>query len=504
MLKDIRELADGSHLKADIVIIGGGMQWVGSDKTVLILESGGLVHDAETQKLYAGTTTLSGPDGTRQTANEYLQTSRARFYGGSLNWWAGVCVPIQSAAFEARAWIGEKGWPISLNDLMPFYDRACDALSIPRYDGSVHKKLEDSGAYLDLQGSEGLVNQAQQVSKVTKNNREHALAFLTEYLKAPNIAAFLHANATRLVVDDKHESLTHLEVTTLSKKRYKVTGEDYIMACGGVENARLLLASNQLHETKFGHRSNALGQYFQSHLRGFKERTNTMAGSDIHFSEAQNFDSYMYKTKTEYEHAALILSPDAQQTHQANLIEISLFSYDERGVPDELAIRHMATKIDRVDYTSEKGRHCVFIYDAEHLPNAESRLQLSQDVDALGIPRVELDWRLSNKDVSGLRNAVKAVACELGAANIGRLCFPVSDSEIVTLSDMTAHHIGTTRMDNDPQLGVVDANLKCHDLDNLYIVGSSVFPTSGTANPTLTIVALSIRLADHLKEKGRG
>lgn len=511
MLKDIRELTDGSHLKADIVIIGGGMagisfaqQWVGSDKTVLILESGGLTNERETQDLYKGTATLSGPNGTTREADKHLHTSRARFYGGSINWWSGVCVPIQSATFEPRPWLGEKGWPMRFEDLKPFYDRACDALSINRYDGTVMDILEQEGALIDLRGSEGLLNQAQQVSKVTKYSREHALAFVTEYLKAPNIAAYLYANATQFVVDDKHESLTHLNVTTLTKKRYKVTGKNYIMACGGIENARLLLASNQLHETKFGHRSDALGRYFQSHLRGYKERTKTIAGTDIHFSETQNFNNYLYRTEMKPQHVALVLSHEAQAKHQSCVTEISLFPYDERGVPDELAIRHVATRIDRQDYTLERGRHCVLIYDAEQLPNPESQVTLSENTDALGIPRVQLEWRFKNKDLKGLKNAIKGVACELGAASIGRLCFPMTDSELVTKTDFSAHHIGTTRMDDDPTLGIVDSNLKCHDVDNLYIVGSSVFPTSGAANPTLTIVALSIRLADHLKEKGRG
>ena len=507
MIRDIRDLPDGTHLKADIVIIGGGMagisfarEWVGHDKTVLILESGGLTNDDETQDLYKGEATLSGPMGITRQVDSQLHLARARFYGGSINWWSGVCVPIQSEAFEPRPWLGEKGWPMSRADLQPYYDRACDALSVRRYDGAADSKLKEIDAYLDTQNSEGILNQPQQVSKVTKKNREHAVTFVTDYLKAPNIAAFLYANVTRFEIGNDHSSIRHVEVTTLSKKTFKVTGEHYILACGGIENARLLLASNKLHNTRFGERSNALGRYFQSHLRGYKERTKTSAGSDIHFSKAKNFDNYMYKRETKPEHAALILSDGAQRKYESTVMEVSLFPYEYRGLPDELAIRQVATNIDRQDYTTERGRHCVFIYDAEQLPNPDSRITLSETTDALGIPRVDLKWTFMDKDIEGLKNGVKGMACELGTSGIGRICFPVTDDEIITSADISGHHIGTTRMDDDPQHGVVDANLKCHDVDNLYVVGSSVFPTCGAANPTLTIVALSIRLADHIKE----
>ena len=136
----------------------------------------------------------------------------------------------------------------------------------------------------------------------------------------------------------------------------------------------------------------------------------------------------------------------------------------------------------------------------EQVPNPESRIVLSQDKDVLGLNKAAINWRLSEIDKEGLRRAQNLIAAEVGRSGFGRMRIELPAEENVLLEGASggAHHMGTTRMHVDPRYGVVDANCRIHGVKNMFVAGSSVFPTGGFANPTLTIVALAIKLADHM------
>ncbi len=140
----------------------------------------------------------------------------------------------------------------------------------------------------------------------------------------------------------------------------------------------------------------------------------------------------------------------------------------------------------------------------EHFPNPDSRITLDPDnKDALGMPRIRLTWVHGEKDYPHLERSVAGLADALGASGEGRMCWSIERGKLLGLSNASRHHMGTTRMHADPKKGVVDADLRLHEAKNLYVAGSSVFPTSGIVNPTLTILALVMRLADHLKSGTR-
>jgi choline dehydrogenase-like flavoprotein len=137
---------------------------------------------------------------------------------------------------------------------------------------------------------------------------------------------------------------------------------------------------------------------------------------------------------------------------------------------------------------------------SEQLPNLESRIVLlPEHTDQLGMPRVFLDWVYSERDMVNLERSIAGLGDALGAEAKGRVRWPVTRGDLLSILNTSRHHIGTTRMSSNPAHGVVDENCGVHGVDNLYIAGSSVFPTSGIANPTLTIIALAMRLSDHLK-----
>jgi choline dehydrogenase-like flavoprotein len=137
------------------------------------------------------------------------------------------------------------------------------------------------------------------------------------------------------------------------------------------------------------------------------------------------------------------------------------------------------------------------------MPNPDSRIGLGGDTDAFGLRKVTIDWQLTADDKRGMAAGHRLFGAELGRVGFGRFRSSVSDDEVSWPEDMYGdeHNIGTTRMHRDPRLGVVDENCRVHGVANLYVAGSSLFPTEGAANPTLTIVALALRLADHIKER---
>jgi choline dehydrogenase-like flavoprotein len=158
------------------------------------------------------------------------------------------------------------------------------------------------------------------------------------------------------------------------------------------------------------------------------------------------------------------------------------------------------------DYATGRGEvgGAIAFTRAEQAPNPESRVKLIDEVDRLGLRRIALDWRLSRLDIETMRVANHLLGRELGRLNLGRLRLPewleVENQGLANAPLQGGyHHMGTTRMADDPKRGVVDRNCRVHGTQNLYVAGSSVFPTAGFANPTSTIVELALRLADHLK-----
>jgi choline dehydrogenase-like flavoprotein len=199
------------------------------------------------------------------------------------------------------------------------------------------------------------------------------------------------------------------------------------------------------------------------------------------------------------------LDPEGMQS-----LRVILKAVKAGDVPDDfqMHLANIITDLDditRVAYRQLTGQNANTAFAVkcwgEPAPNPNSRVTLSPERDRLGKNRVRLDWRLSDIDLFTMKRAQQILAEEFGRVGFGRLKIMPIESEGSWPSPPFGswHHIGTTRMHTDPKKGVVDSNCRVHGVANLFVAGSSVFPTAGHANPTLTIVALSIRLADHVK-----
>ncbi|MDB5469278.1 MAG: glucose-methanol-choline oxidoreductase [Caulobacter sp.] len=501
---DARTLPADSRIEADLIIIGGGMagitiarQFAGGTVKVAILEGGGRDLNDAAQDLYDGAgATVHAPDNADRPLDDYPRNSRARVLGGSGMVWGGKCRPLDAADFAKRDWIPHSGWPMSRQDLQPFYDRACDLLEIPRFDGTDAK--DPDRPMLEI-GADFIAAPVV-FTKYSGGVDEAAFErFRTAFADVPNIAVYLHANVTRIGLSKAGDRVEQVDIACLDGPRHTARAGRYILAAGGIENARLLLASNDVRPEGVGNRHDLVGRFFQGHVTYSVDETAQVEGSALYLTAGKPMGRYLNPDRRGA-HSVIASALPGQQRLAAGNFTVTLYPSAPPGPKvgargeETVAVGQLAQRLDGAPAVLAG---CFLM--AEHFPNPDSRITLAPERDALGMPRVKLDWTYSAADLDGLERTAAHFGDTLGAAAKGRFCWPAEREELIALSSASRHHMGTTRMHADPRQGVVDPDGRVHGLDNLHIAGSSVFPTSGIANPTLTLLALAVRMSDHLK-----
>jgi choline dehydrogenase-like flavoprotein len=500
---DARTLPDASRIEADLVIIGGGLAGItlakelaGGPLKVALLESGGLEIDGDNQALYAGSGVQRAPNNPDRPFDDYPIQSRVRALGGSGHVWGGKCAPLDPADFAERPWIPHSGWPVTRRQMQPYYDRACDLLEIPRFPLDRPKPAEPERQPLALDPVDGFFPAPREFSKFSGGTNKAAFdAFRTGFAEAPNITVYLYANV--LKIRRQGAEIIGLDIACLDGKRHTAKAERYVLAVGGIENVRLLLASDDL-----GNGHDLVGRFFQGHVTYSNDSDDQNEGTAVAIARAAPMDLYA-PAKGRTAHCVIGADLLAQTRMRTGNFTATLFRVQpsEATTPvasDTVTIGKAAARV-----TGQPGSQLLgYFAMAEHFPNPDSRVTLDPDHrDALGMPRVRLTWTYGEKDHVDLERSVIGLADALGASGEGRMCWSIPRNKLLAISSASRHHMGTTRMHADPARGVVDPDLRLHEARNLYIAGSSVFPTSGIANPTLTILALTMRLADHLKSE---
>ena len=302
---------------------------------------------------------------------------------------------------------------------------------------------------------------------------------------------------------------------------FRVKAGVFILAAGGIENARLLLVANSVQPAGLGNGRDQVGRYFMEHL--YLDRAATIIAREGRISDFYTSGHWSGGRRVR---GILGLSPELQRregltNYRAVLDEEpprrtgrfwrSLLSVLRRGPVPAGALAHLRTRIEltrtaiaarlKLAEREPSSRRYLIKNVLEQAPNPESRIVLGPDRDPLGCPRVVLRWRLTAIDKRTAHRAHEILKEDLERAGIGRLRSALGKEGDPWPSTLRGarHHMGTTRMNTDPRRGVVDADCRVHGIANLYIAGSSVFPTSGSANPTLTVVALAFRLAEHVR-----
>lgn len=532
MLVSASTLPEDTLIESDICIIGAGAagitlarEFINQPYQVCLLESGGLNFDEGTQSLYGG----------ENVGVPYfpLKEARARYLGGSTNLWGGWSRPMDDIDFEYRPWMPYSGWPITRAELVPYYERAQKACNLGpfEYDFDYWEEALSQVQRRQLPFlTDRLVTCLWQL--IPPTHLRFGKAYRAEIQQARNINTYLHANVVEIDTNDTAQTVTRLRVASLEGKKFWVRAKAFILAVGGIENPRLLLASNKVQSTGLGNQHDLVGRFFMEHpyLISGKLRLSSPAplytqqnfqlgemfmGTALGLSKAVqereqilNFGARLLPMQEEWIEAFKRLKSGKRQTkgHKAfpSLHEGRKYAMTEAPVMEDLG--KVIANLDRVaarayaKVFNKKPNLCDTHLIGEQAPNPDSRIMLSRERDSLGLNRAQLDWRLSPIDKYTIQRAQQIIAEEFERSGLGKLQIELtSDDASWQAVKGSYHHIGTTRMSLNPRLGVVNEHCQLHGISNLYIAGSSVFPTSGLSNPTLTIVALAIRLADHIK-----
>jgi choline dehydrogenase-like flavoprotein len=516
MIEDARQLPKDTLIETDLAIIGAGAAGItiarelaGTAIQICLLESGGLEFEQGIQNLYRG----------ENSGRWYfpLDSCRLRYFGGSTNHWGGWCRPLTPIDFEARDWIPHSGWPITRAELNPYYERAQTVTETGpfRYDATAFWEKQVGAKMLPF--SQGLISTTFfQYSPPTR--------FGTRYRdvieQAGNVRALLHATVTEIETGESGAEVTGLRVATLGGPSFRVRARRYILATGAIENPRLLLLSNRAQPAGVGNTHDLVGRFFMEHPH-IPIVANMVTSRPEAFNAAYTQHLSLADTIV---HSALI---PTEALLRRERLQNAVFTIGVLGIYDVENLAQAAPADDQrardvfflqndlgprreTDHppagfndwppAGALGASCALGCACEQAPNPESRVTLSEQRDALGLNRTRLTWRLSETDKLSLNRILRAAATEFGALGIGRVRPTLSDDGQWPDEVLGGyHHMGTTRMADSPEQGVVDANCRVHGVANLYIAGSSVFTTSGASNPTLTIVALALRLADHLR-----
>lgn len=493
MIIDARELKADSKIQSDICIVGGGpagislaREFAKSKYRIVLMESGGFSYDWPTQELYAGKVTGN----VLQPDDAYLTYSRLRYFGGSSNHWAGYCRPLDPIDFEKKDWVADSGWPISWQEINAYYDRACSVCEIPSFAYKAEELFDAKDFPLLFNGMSDEVDlKIFHFSGPTRFGERYKSEFET----SENIDVYLSANAIEIFSPDHFTR--EIEFACLDNKRFRVESKIFVIACGGIENARLLLASNSSQPAGLGNSQDLVGRYFMEH-------PHLVSGAILAWNkpeELMGFDKKYRRINRPSPVKAVFSTTDSfQKSNQSLAFSAQLQLLDKKTeVSDSIAKASMAFENSKLNFSLGKLWARV-----EQAPNPSSRVLLDSELDQFGKPKAKLEWRTLPIDIESAQKSTSAIARAMGLTALGRGSSYIADS-LEWPSDIMAgsHHMGTTKMGVSEKNAVVDSDCRLFASQNLFVAGSSVFPTGGFANPTLSIVALSIRLADTLKRE---
>jgi glycine/D-amino acid oxidase-like deaminating enzyme len=537
-------ICDTSVLKSetnyDVIVIGAGPAGlaiahaaVGSRMRVLVLEAGGAGESRAARSVYEGEALGGHPP---------LDMYRVPALGGTSRIWGGRCIPFDRIDFAARDWIPLSGWPISYDDVARYYPAALDLAEA----GTSDREPADFSAAHEaelvpgLDGS-GICTTLERFSRPTDFWKRCRQALKS----ASGVDVLPHTRLVGLTLNQSRSRVVRATVMTRDGAKAELRAPAFVLALGGLETTRMLLAAGE--GSSLGNAGGHLGRYYMSHLCT-TAATVTFAGdpAGINHLYGRDPDGIYVRRRLWVTEAAqrerrlpnvtfrTHLPDPGDPTHRNGVLSAMFLSkllvqreyaakFSECPVPARAYRAHAVNVLRDWQTVASFGRmwtrervlakrklpsvvlaSAANIYPlefhAEQAPNPDSRVRLATARDRDGIPRLTVDWRLLDSDVERLQRAHELLDERLTATGTGRLAY---DPGMLALrcrrfGIVGGHHLGTTRMSRDPRDGVVDTDCRVHGVSNLFVASGSVFPTSGQANPTLTIVALALRLGDHL------
>lgn len=581
-IEDLATHAADSRFEADLAIVGGGpagltiaREFFGTSTRVLILESGMLEetpHHAALAEVESVGEPRSNTQKQKRVAFHGASSSswspdlqpygvRCRALGGSTIAWAGKSAAFDSVDFDKRSWVAHSGWPIERADLARYLDRAADVLNLGpnSYDESVWELIgmAPPEPRVDVEGLRSFFWQ------FARSRLDHMdiMRFGQEFVtfKAENVRVLLNATVRQIELAPDGTSFNGLEISTVEGVRSKVKAKLAVIAASGIENPRLLLASNAVHSSGIGNSRDLVGRFLMDHAGARVGRFDAAGLAQI--VKRFGFYGVRHNGRTHMYMHGLAPSPIIQEREQ--LLNSAVYFMPERAPDDPwdalkrllrrnsakpgcdmlavlsgagllargIGMKALASKAtpavlkDFIVNTAIQYNPNVVAEEfqsrglphkltgvwidaiAEQRPDPDSRITLSDRTDRIGVPLAKVNWRINDDE---RRTIVRIAHLTRDAfARVG-MAVPILEPWVTeervedgVIIDM-AHTLGTTRMSQTPASGVVDENCQVHGVRGLYVAGGSIFPTSGHANPTLMILALAIRLADTMKSRLAG
>ena len=507
---DARQLNNQSIIEGDICIIGAGaagisiaMEFLNTPYKVILVEGGGFEYDDRVQELYNG----------KLTGHPYypMKASRLHYFGGSTGHWGGMCSTFDDIDFEKRDWVENSGWPIKKQDIAAFYPQAHEMLELGPYEWDIKYWQKQNPAFKPLPFNEAVIwNKMWHFSPPVRFGEKYK----NDIISASNIHLYTYANVTDINATVDINAIKQVTVKNYTGKEQTVKAKYFILACCAIQNARILLACNKQAPAGLGNNNDLVGRYFMEHIE--------IKTGELWLNQTNPLELYKMDANTRVR-AELAISTKKQQELKVLNSTVSLMplQMSNNTVPavklwsnddprKSLDTFHKYSTLDKRNFMQRMFSKSIFnsyglFTRAEQLPTPASRVVLSNENDELGMPRANLNWALAPIDKKTVLTINQLIGQQAGAAGIGRVKLADflldADEQLPEFTSGGWHHLGTTRMSENAKQGVVDANCKVHGIDNLFIAGSSCFTTGGSVNPTLTVVAISLRLAKYLKEK---
>jgi len=551
MLVDANGLEDGTSLDADVAVLGAGpagivlsLELARAGHRVVLAESGGPRYAAEVQEL--GDTEHYDP-----ARHAPMAECTRRQIGGASVIWGGRCVPYDPVDFDERPYVPHSRWPVRYEDLAGYLQTACDYFFCGRAEFNIKDVpgVKQHSIVPGLPDGDVLSSTLERWSLPTNFGKEYA----GRLARSEQVRLVHGLTGTEIECYESGRGVASIRCRTRSGRTIRLRARKYVLACGGLETTRLLLASDRTHPGGIGNHSGHLGRFYMGHVSGeiaqvqfTTDPRRTVFGFDrdaegvylrrrfsftrefLHEKRLPNFACYLVNPKI-YEpgHGNGVLSfaylalsspllgkrfaPDAIRKaavgdgdrgavwpHVANMLRDlprTLCFIPTFGYKRFLAWR----KVPGFFQYSRSNRYTLH-YNCEQVPNPESRVVLTDETDALGMPKLKIDLRYTEQDVDGVVRAHEYLDRHLQAHGCGRLEY-LSDDPRLSVWEQASHgfhQCGTTRMSADPADGVVGPACNVHGFDDLFVAGSSTFVTSGQAGSTLMIAVFALRLAEHL------
>ncbi|HTU72101.1 MAG TPA: GMC family oxidoreductase [Trebonia sp.] len=517
-------------VRCDVCVIGTGPAGItiarelsGTPLRVTLLESGGAERQAASDALNE-IESLGWP----RVMDQW--SVRNRLVGGSSATWSGRCAPFDEMDMERRDWVPYSGWPLTPGDLAAWIGRSARHLGLGPGNGITDDRIWAlTGRSRRTTGPgpdpDTLLPMFWQYSRDSVNQYDNTrFAHFTGSL-GPNVTIVTNATVLRVNATESASAVESVEFASADGRSWLLPASTIVLCAGGIENARLLLSSDNVAPNGLGNDRDLVGRFLMDHLRG-PVASFPLAGAGAVLDQLGTFKSA--SAGGNMFQPGLRLSPAIQRAEGLLNCSAWVHEYIAADDPWEMLIRFLrrepgarpgfrsmlansplvirGLKEHFISHRALPRKLAEVALEAmcEQVPDPDSRITLSGKRDRLGMRISRIDWRVSEAEARTMRRMAELTVSQLSRMGIDppQVAQWVRDGQMIprTFSDV-AHPTGTTRMADDRARGVVDRHCQVHGVHGLFIGGSSVFPTAGHANPTQLIVALAVRLADTLKDR---